>query len=244
MNPFSLATYSGKKVLITGDTGFKGSWLTLWLLKLGARVTGFGFPPKTSDDNYTITGLHSKIHHINGDVRDSAILSEVIRESRPDFIFHLAAQALVLDSYKDPHQTFTTNVTGTLNVLEAIRKNPGVKAAVMVTSDKCYENREWVHGYRESDPLGGIDPYSASKGAAEIVISSYIRSFFQEKNSPAVASVRAGNVIGGGDWSENRIIPDCIRSLTSNRPVELPESTFSTPMAACAGTAVWISLAR
>jgi len=221
MNPFSLDTYSGKKVLITGDTGFKGSWLTLWLLKLGARVTGFGFPPKTSDDNYTVTGLHSNIHHINGDVRDSAMLSEVIRESRPDFIFHLAAQALVLDSYKDPHQTFTTNVTGTLNVLEAMRKNHGVKAAVMVTSDKCYENREWVHGYRESDPLGGIDPYSASKGAAEIVISSYIRSFFQEKNSPAVASVRAGNVIGGGDWSENRIIPDCIRSLTSNRPIEL-----------------------
>jgi CDP-glucose 4,6-dehydratase len=221
MNPYSLTAYSGKKVLITGDTGFKGSWLATWLLKLGAQVTGFGLPPKTDEDNFIISGLHSKIDHINGDIRDFTTLSDTIRVSKPDFVFHLAAQALVLESYKDPHQTFTTNVTGTLNILEAIRKNPRVKAAVMVTSDKCYENREWVHGYRETDPLGGKDPYSASKGAAEILISSYIRSFFQEKNSPAVASVRAGNVIGGGDWSENRIIPDCIRSLRCKRSIEL-----------------------
>ena len=172
------------------------------------------------------------------------VLSDAIRESRPDFVFHLAAQALVLDSYKDPHQTFTTNVTGTLNILEAMRKNSGIKAAVMVTSDKCYENSEWVHGYRESDPLGGKDPYSASKGAAEIVISSYIRSFFHEKNTPAVASVRAGNVIGGGDWSENRIIPDCIRSLRCNHSIELRNPTFGTPVAACAGTTLRISLTR
>ncbi len=221
MNPFSLNNYSGKKVFITGDTGFKGSWLAIWLLKLGARVTGFGLPPKTCEDNFTVCGLHSKIDHINGDIRDLTLLSDTIRQTRPDYVFHLAAQALVLDSYKDPHQTFTTNVNGTLNILETIRENSGIKAAVMVTSDKCYENHEWVHGYRESDPLGGGDPYSASKGAAEILISSYIRSFFKEENSPSVASVRAGNVIGGGDWSENRIIPDCVRSLKCNRSIEL-----------------------
>lgn len=221
VNPFSLKEYKGKNVLITGDTGFKGSWLTIWLLKLGARVTGFGLPPKNFEDNFTVSGLHSRIKHINGNIRDFAMISDAIQEFRPDFVFHLAAQALVLDSYKDPLQTFTTNVIGTLNVLEAIRKNSGVKAAVMITSDKCYENREWLHGYRESDPLGGRDPYSASKGAAEIVISSYIHSFFHENNAPAVASVRAGNVIGGGDWAENRIIPDCIRSLKQNRPIEI-----------------------
>jgi CDP-glucose 4,6-dehydratase len=221
MTNFSLQTYSGKTILLTGDTGFKGSWLALWLLKLGARVTGFGLQPKTREDNFIVAGLPSKIDHINGDIRDYAAISEAIRVTRPDFVFHLAAQALVLDSYNDPYETFTTNVTGTLNVLEAIRKNPGVKVAVMITSDKCYENREWIHGYRESDPLGGRDPYSASKGAAEIVISSYIRSFFHEKNTPAVASVRAGNVIGGGDWSENRIVPDCIRSLVNEDQIHI-----------------------
>lgn len=221
VNPSFLTEYSGKNVFITGDTGFKGSWLAIWLLKLGAKVTGFGLPPKSPDDNFPVSGLHSRFNHINGDIRDYTALSEAIRESRPDFVVHLAAQALVLDSYRDPHHTFSTNVAGTLNILEAMRKNPGITAAVMVTSDKCYENREWVHGYRESDPLGGKDPYSASKGAAEIIISSYIRSFFQEKNAPAVASVRAGNVIGGGDWSDNRIIPDCIRSLKCNSPVEI-----------------------
>jgi CDP-glucose 4,6-dehydratase len=221
MNPSSLNNYSGKTVLITGDTGFKGSWLAIWLLKLGARVTGFGLPPKTREDNFTVCGLDAKIDHIDGDIRDLTQISEAVKESRPDYVFHLAAQALVLDSYRDPYQTFTTNVNGTLNMLEVIREQSKIKAAVMVTSDKCYENREWIHGYRESDPLGGRDPYSASKGAAEIVIASYIRSFFQEDNSPAVASVRAGNVVGGGDWSENRLIPDCIRSLRRNRSIEL-----------------------
>lgn len=221
MNDFSLNSYKGKNVFITGDTGFKGSWLAIWLLKLGARVTGFGLPPKNREDNYIVSGLHSRIDHIDGDIRNYAVLSDAIEKSRPHFLFHLAAQALVLESFKDPYQTFTTNVTGTLNILEALRNNPGVKAAVMVTSDKCYENREWTHGYRESDPLGGRDPYSASKGAAEIVISSYTRSFFHERDTPAVASVRAGNVIGGGDWSENRIIPDCIRSLKQGKPIEV-----------------------
>lgn len=221
MKDFSLNRYSGKRVFITGDTGFKGSWLAIWLQKLGARVTGFGLPPRNHEDNYIVSGLPSQIDHINGDIRDFPVLSDAMQKSRPDFVFHLAAQALVLDSYEDPYLTFTTNVTGTLNVLEVFRKCPGVKAAIMVTSDKCYENRECIQGYRESDPLGGRDPYSASKGAAEIIISSYIRSFFQEIDAPAVASVRAGNVIGGGDWSENRIIPDCIRSLKSNNPIEI-----------------------
>ena len=221
MKDFSLRAYSGKTVLVTGDTGFKGSWLALWLLKLGANVTGFGLPPVTRDDNYMVTGLGSKIRHIDGDIRNPDLISNVIQDEKPDFVFHLAAQALVLDSYKDPHHTFTTNILGTLNVLEAIRKNSSVKAGVMITSDKCYESREWVHGYRESDHLGGKDPYSASKGAAEIVISSYIRSFFSSGDTPAVASVRAGNVIGGGDWAKDRIVPDSVRALMKEQPVRI-----------------------
>jgi CDP-glucose 4,6-dehydratase len=221
MKDYSLQDYSGKTVLVTGDTGFKGSWLALWLSKLGADVTGLGLPPVTCDDNYVVTGLESKIHHIDGDIRDSNITSKIIQEIHPDFIFHLASQALVLDSYRDPHHTFTTNIVGTLNVLEAIRNNPSVKAGVMITSDKCYENRGWIYGYRESDPLGGRDPYSASKGAAELVISSYIRSYFTEENTPSLASVRAGNVIGGGDWAKDRIVPDTIRSLMKQEPVHI-----------------------
>jgi len=226
MNDPSLRTYAGKKVVVTGDTGFKGSWLAIWLLKLGATVIGFGLPPKRAEDNYNVTGLSSRYHHINGDIRDLPAVMDTLVQFKPDIIFHLAAQALVLDSYKDPHGTFEVNVTGTLNILEAIRKNPSVKAAVIVTSDKCYQNREWIHGYRETDALGGKDPYSASKGAAELVITSYIHSFFSSPEKPAIASVRAGNVIGGGDWSENRIIPDCIRSLTNNTPIIIrnPES--------------------
>jgi len=219
MNDSSLQEYAGKRVLVTGDTGFKGSWLAIWLLKLGATVTGFGLPPRRSEDNYNVTGLGSRYHHINGDIRDLNAVMDTVAKHKPEVVFHLAAQALVIDSYKDPYGTFETNVTGTLNVLEAIRKNPSVKGAVMVTSDKCYRNREWIHGYRETDALGGNDPYSASKGAAELVISSYIHSFFSSLDTPSIASVRAGNVIGGGDWSENRIIPDCIRALTNNIPI-------------------------
>jgi CDP-glucose 4,6-dehydratase len=219
MKDRSLHEYAGKKVLVTGDTGFKGSWLAIWLMKLGATVTGFGLPPKRPEDNYNVSGLDSKYHHINGDIRDLPLVMETVAQCKPDIIFHLAAQALVLDSYKDPHGTFEANVTGTLNVLETIRNSPSVKAAVMVTSDKCYRNREWVHGYRETDALGGNDPYSASKGAAELIIASYIHSFFSSPDTPAIASVRAGNVIGGGDWSEHRIVPDCIRSLSDNTPI-------------------------
>ena len=211
--------YSGRTVLVTGDTGFKGSWLSIWLDRLGARVVGLALPPRNDHDNYVICGLDRNIRHINGDIRDVERVSRVMADNEPSVVFHLAAQALVIDSYKDPLGTFQTNTIGTANVLEAIRGCSSVRAAVMVASDKCYENREWVHGYRETDPLGGRDPYSASKGASEIVTSSYMRSFFSAPKTANIASVRAGNVIGGGDWAPNRIVPDCIRAISRGRPV-------------------------
>jgi CDP-glucose 4,6-dehydratase len=213
--------YKGKTVLVTWDTGFKGSWLSLWLGHLGARVIGYSLPPKTAGDNYNICALGEKIIHIDGDIRDYRALQDVFSKYEPDMVFHLAAQALVLDSYKDPLYTFETNTMGTVNVLEAIRHTPSVKAAIVVTSDKCYDNKEWIYGYRETDPMGGVDPYSASKGACEIVASSYIRSFFNGENTANVATVRAGNVLGGGDWCANRIVPDCIRALQDNKPITI-----------------------
>ena len=213
--------YKDRKVLITGDTGFKGSWLALWLYQLGATVTGIGLDPKTSGDNFCICGLESVISHHTCDIRQYHKILKIFNKTNPDRVFHLAAQPLVSESYISPRETFETNTQGTANVLEAIRHTPSVKAAVMVTSDKCYENREWVHGYRETDPLGGYDPYSASKGAAEIVISSYIRSFFSGDNTAVISSARAGNVIGGGDWSKDRIVPDFMRSLDEKKPISL-----------------------
>jgi CDP-glucose 4,6-dehydratase len=213
--------YNGRKVLITGDTGFKGSWLAAWLHKLGASVTGIGLDPKTSRDNYWVCGLGSVITHHTCDIRQYDTVQKIFTATKPDMIFHLAAQALVSESYTSPRETFEVNTQGTANILEAIRYTPSVQTAVMVTSDKCYENQEWVYGYRETDPLGGHDPYSASKGAAEIVISSYIRSFFSRDGTPVISSARAGNVIGGGDWSENRIIPDFMRSLEQKKPIVL-----------------------
>ncbi len=213
--------YDGKQVIITGDTGFKGSWLALWLHNLGATVTGIGLAPKTPRDNYVICGLDSIITHHSCDVRQYDRVLEVFSVAKPDVVFHLAAQPLVPESYATPRETFEINTQGTANILEAVRQTPSVQVGVMVTSDKCYENREWVHGYRETDPVGGHDPYSASKGAAEIIISSYTRSFFSGDDTPAVSSVRAGNVIGGGDWSENRIIPDFMRSLEDEKPITL-----------------------
>lgn len=216
----------GKTVLITGDTGFKGSWLAIWLLTLGVNVIGYALPPKTKNDNYQICELYKKITHIDGDVRDYHSLLKVFSKYKPEIVFHLAAQAIVLDSYKEPLYTFQTNVMGTVNLLEAVRHTPSVKVAIIVTSDKCYENQEWIYGYREIDPLGGKDPYSASKGAAEIVTSSYLRSFFYQNNTANIASVRAGNVIGGGDWAAHRIFPDCMRALLNNKPIIVrnPES--------------------
>ena len=211
--------YDGKRVIITGDTGFKGSWLALWLHNLGATVTGIGLAPKTPRDNYVICELDSTITHHSCDIRQYDKILEIFSAAEPDMVFHLAAQPLVPESYASPRGTFEINTQGTANILEAVRQTPSVQVGVMVTSDKCYENREWVHGYRETDPVGGHDPYSASKGAAEIVISSYIRSFFSTDNTPAISSVRAGNVIGGGDWSENRIVPDFMRSLEAKKPI-------------------------
>jgi len=213
--------YKNKVVLVTGDTGFKGSWLGIWLKELGSNVIGYALEPKTENDNYVICGVENKITHVDGDVRDYTYLKSIIDKYKPEFVFHLAAQSLVLESYNDPLETFSTNVIGTINVLESIRHSTSVKVGIIVTSDKCYENKEWLYGYRENDRLGGKDPYSASKAACEIAIHSYIKSFYQEKGTANVASVRAGNVIGGGDWAENRIVPDCICSLINNKPISI-----------------------
>jgi CDP-glucose 4,6-dehydratase len=211
--------YKGKTVLITGDTGFKGSWLAIWLLNLGANVVGYALQPKTEKNNYVICNLENKIVHIDGDIRDYQALLKIFQEYKPEIVFHLAAQALVLDSYKDPLYTHSTNIMGTVNLFEAVRNTTSVKAAVNVTSDKCYENQEWIYGYREIDSMGGKDPYSASKGASEIITSSYLRSFFCGDGTPNIASARAGNVIGGSDWAQNRLFPDCMRALINNKPI-------------------------
>ncbi|WP_346344746.1 CDP-glucose 4,6-dehydratase [Sphingomonas sp. dw_22] len=206
------AAWEGRRVLITGHTGFKGSWLSLWLHALGAEVTGFALAPPTRPSLFEQARIGDLITHVEGDVRDAAAVRAVVEATRPEAIFHLAAQPLVRASYDDPVGTYATNVMGTAHVLEAARQVPGVGAVVCVTSDKCYENREWVWPYRESDPMGGHDPYSSSKGAAELVIAAWRRSFFSEAG-PLVASVRAGNVIGGGDWAEDRLIPDLVRAF-------------------------------
>lgn len=219
MNGIFNSIYKGKTVLVTGDTGFKGSWLAIWLLNLGADVIGYALNPKTERDNYVICNLGDKITHIDGDIRDYQTLLKVFSKYEPEIVFHLAAQSLVLDSYKDPLYTYGTNVMGTVNFFEAVRHTPSVKVAINITSDKCYENREWVYGYREVDQVGGKDPYSASKGASEIITSSYRHSFFNQDNTAHIASVRAGNVIGGGDWANHRIFPDCTRALLNDKPI-------------------------
>lgn len=207
--------YKDKKVLVTGDTGFKGSWLCIWLKELGAEVYGYSLPPLTSQDNFVTTGLSNKINHIDGDIRNKEQLKEYVHLIQPEIVFHLAAQPLVLESYNNPHYNFETNVMGTVNLLEAVRTSSSVKAIINVTTDKCYQNNEWIWGYRENDAMGGEDPYSASKGCSELITHSYLKSFFNN-GSTFIASARAGNVIGGGDWAENRIIPDIIRAYQSN----------------------------
>ena len=218
--------FAGKKVLVTGDTGFKGSWLAIWLTEMGAEVYGYSLPPLSSGDNYVTSGLDKIIHHADGDVRDRVKLEKYFHDTKPDFVFHLAAQSLVLESYEDPHYTFETNVIGTVNLFEAVRKTESAKVAINVTSDKCYQNNNWVWGYRENDPMGGSDPYSASKGCSELITNSYQKSFFE--NHPChIASARAGNVIGGGDWGANRIVADFFRSTKENQTLVLrnPRST-------------------
>lgn len=231
MNPFD-DFYRNRRVLVTGHTGFKGSWLALWLQKLGADVTGFALPPATNPSHFDILGLGKRIRHREGDIRDLSAVRNVFAEVEPEVVFHLAAQAIVRSSYEDPKGTFDVNIGGTVNVLEAIRNTPSVRVAVVVTSDKCYENREWVWGYREEDPLGGHDPYSASKGAAEIVCGAYARSYFDAGGRgphPGFATARAGNVIGGGDWAADRLIPDCVRALAAGKAVVIRNPGATRP---------------
>ena len=219
--------FPGRRVLVTGDTGFKGSWLALTLLELGAEVWGYALPPERDSDHFNLLGLNRLIRHTDGDIRDLPALVRVFQESRPDFLFHLAAQSLVRFSYDEPKLTFDTNVGGSVNILECVRSTPSLRAAVYVTSDKCYLNKEWAWGYRENDELGGRDPYSVSKAAAELVLAAYQASFFDRREGFGIASVRAGNVIGGGDWSRDRIVPDCIKALRDGNPIILrsPEAT-------------------
>ncbi len=221
--------YQGKKVLITGHTGFKGSWLAIWLKELGAEVFGYALPPYSQADNFVTCGLANKIHHEIGDVRNAAKLNEYFQKVQPDIAFHLAAQPLVLLSYAEPAATFETNLMGTVNFFEAVRNTPSVKAAVNITSDKCYDNQEWVWGYRENDPMGGHDPYSASKGCAELITAAYINSYFNQTDSRAVASGRAGNVIGGGDWAADRIVPDYFRAVRSGEKLVLRNPNATRP---------------
>lgn len=209
--------YHGKKILVTGDTGFKGSWLCIWLAELGADVYGYALPAAGARDNYHTTGLSGRISHRDGDIRDKEKLTAYFREVQPEIAFHLAAQPLVIESYNNPHYNFETNLMGTVNFFEAVRSCASVKAAVNVTTDKCYQNNEWMWGYRENDPMGGEDPYSASKGCSELITHSYIKSFFIKDGTCHVASARAGNVIGGGDWAENRLIPDIMRAYEAKQ---------------------------
>lgn len=215
--------WQDKKVFITGNTGFKGSWLTLWLKLLGAEVFGYSLSIPTNPSLFELTQLDSQITSINGDVRDLPKLLETIKSIKPDIVIHMAAQPLVRESYTNPVETYSINVMGTVHLLESVRQVGGVKAVVNVTSDKCYENKEWVWGYREDEPMGGYDPYSNSKGCSELVTSAYYRSFFCENDyqnhEVALASARAGNVIGGGDWAINRLIPDIIRAWQNQEKV-------------------------
>lgn len=211
-----LNVFRGKRVLLTGHTGFKGSWLSLWLLSLGAEVTGYALAPHTNPAMFALCRIGGDMESVLGDIRDYERLERVMRECRPEVVFHLAAQPLVRYSYAHARETYETNVMGTVNVLEAAKNAETVQAVVVITSDKCYENKEWVYGYRETDPMGGYDPYSSSKGCAELVVAAYRQSFFEERGI-ALASARAGNVIGGGDWAEDRLIPDFVRAVAAGR---------------------------
>lgn len=220
--------YRGKRVLVTGHTGFKGSWLALWLTQLGAKVAGFSVDIPSTPSHFSLLGLENYMEHHLGDVRDRTRLAEVIDAFRPDVIFHLAAQALVRQSYADPVGSFEVNTMGMVNVLECVRTRPWIEAAVLITSDKAYRNVEWCWGYRETDALGGYDPYGASKSCADIVAQSYFHSFLRD--SPTrIATARAGNVIGGGDWAADRIVPDCIRAWSANETVTIRSPRATRP---------------
>ena len=223
--------WKNKKVLITGHTGFKGSWLSLWLNSMGANIIGYALEPPSNPNMFDAIGLKGLITHIHSDIRDYGRLKMAFDDHKPEIVFHLAAQSLVRPSYKDPRATYETNVMGTVNLLESCRLTESVRVIINVTSDKCYENREWVWGYRENDPMGGHDPYSSSKGCSELVTAAYLKSYFTPEkygidHQVALSSVRAGNVIGGGDWGADRLIPDCMRALSSNQDILIrnPES--------------------
>jgi CDP-glucose 4,6-dehydratase len=219
--------YKGKRVLVTGHTGFKGSWLSIWLHELSAEVLGVALDPFSEKDNFVLSGIGSRIKaDIRSDIRDGERMKQIFAEYQPEIVFHLAAQPLVRLSYEIPVETYETNVMGTINIMEAIRTTKSVKVGVMITTDKCYDNKEKLTGYKEEDPLGGYDPYSSSKGACELAIQSWRNSYFNpadygKKHTVSLSSARAGNVIGGGDWALDRIIPDCIRALEAGKPIEI-----------------------
>lgn len=219
--------YSGLNVLVTGHTGFKGSWLVAWLNMLGARVTGISLAPESSPNHWDLLDVECESHYL--DIRAEELLRTTILDARPDLVFHLAAQSLVRRSYREPLDTWSVNVAGTANVLDACRQVERLAGIVVVTTDKCYENKEWVWGYREVDRLGGYDPYSASKAGSELVVASYRKSFFNTSGSALLASARAGNVIGGGDWSEDRLIPDLVRAVTAGVPLEIRSPHATRP---------------
>ncbi len=224
MNQFA-EIYRGRRVLLTGHTGFKGSWLATWLMELGAQVTGLGLAPESAPAHWDL--LNNASIDLRGDIRDQAVVRSAFEQAQPEIVFHLAAQALVRRSYRDPLESWSTNVMGTANVLEACRLTPSVRAVVVITTDKVYANQEWPWGYRENDRLGGHDPYSASKAASELVVDSYRKAFWGADGAPLIASARAGNVIGGGDWSEDRLIPDLVRAVQAGQSLEIrsPQST-------------------
>ena len=219
--------WKDKKVFITGHTGFKGAWLSLWLQDCGAILTGYSQAPNTTPNLFNLASVADGMKSIIGDIRDLEKLTKTIIDFSPDIIIHMAAQPLVRHSYKNPLETYSTNVMGTVNLFEAVRRTASVKAVVNVTTDKCYENKEWFWGYREDEPMGGHDPYSSSKGCSELITNAYRKSFFNYFSSAKVASGRAGNVIGGGDWSEDRLIPDVLKSFECNKPVEI-RNPFAT----------------
>ena len=214
-----MSFYKGKKVLVTGHTGFKGSWLSKMLVMAGARVTGYSLEAPTEPNLFALAGLEGKMNSVIGDVRDFEHLKAVFEQAQPEIVLHLAAQPIVRDSYKDPRYTYETNVMGTVNLLECVRHCPSVKSVLNVTTDKVYHNNEWCWGYREDEPLDGFDPYSNSKSCSELVTHSYINSFFDKPKSPAVSTARAGNVIGGGDFANDRIIPDCVRAMAAGKTI-------------------------
>lgn len=217
--------WKGKRVFLTGHTGFKGSWLSLWLQKLGANLTGYALPPPTTPSLFDVANVAKGMTSLTGDIRDLSALKQVVQDVQPEIMIHMAAQSLVRASYEAPVETYGTNVMGTVHLLEAVRHTPRIKAVVIVTTDKCYENKEWMWGYRENDPMGGYDPYSSSKGCAELVTAAYRASFFSPENyknhGVSIATVRAGNVIGGGDWSKDRLIPDILKAFGEGKSASI-----------------------